>query len=134
MSDGTAEHTLVPDPRPRGTSRVAKLMHELEVARGERDQSKRERDQLEEEIQIVEAKRDEERDEAEFELGTVQQELTRVMGKYEALLAEFDQLKLQLESRLALTSTDPVALALTSTDSVALALTCLLYTSDAADE
>ena len=118
-----ADRTLVPNRRPPDTPTVAKLMHELEVARGERDQSKRERDQLEEEIQIVEAKRDEERDEAEFELGTVQQELTRVMGKYEALLAEFDQLKLQLESRLALTSTDPVALALTSTDSVALALT-----------
>ena len=87
------------------------------MVRGERDQSKRERDQLEDEIQIA----DEAREQVEFELGTVQQELTRVMGKYEALLAEFDHLKLQLESRLALTSTDPVALALTSTDSVALA-------------
>ena len=45
VSDGAAEHTLVPDPRPRSTPRVAKLMHDLEVAIGERDQSKRERDQ-----------------------------------------------------------------------------------------
>ena len=118
VSDGTAEHTLVPDPRPRGTSRVAKLMHELEVARGERDQSKRERDQLEEEIQIVEV----ERDEAQFELGTAQQEYKSLLAQNVRLQAEnehLENLTTRLESRLALTSTDSVALALTSTDSVA---------------
>ena len=65
---------------------------------------------------------EEERDQALFELGTVQEELSCVKSDHEALLVEFDQLKIQYE-RLALTSTDPVALALTSTDPVALALT-----------
>ena len=117
-----ADRTLVPNRRPPDTPTVAKLMHELEVVRGERDQSKRERDQLEEEIQIVEV----ERDEAQFELGTAQQEYKSLLAQNVRLQAEnehLENLTTQLESRLALTSTDPVALALTSTDSVALALT-----------
>ena len=121
-SSGAAERTLVPNRRPPDTPTVAKLMHELEVVRGERDQSKRERDQLEEEIQIVEV----ERDEAQFELGTAQQEYKSLLAQNVRLQAEnehLENLTTQLESRLALTSTDPVALALTSTDSVALALT-----------
>ena len=117
-----ADRTLVPNRRPPDTPTVAKLMHELEVVRGERDQSKRERDQLEEEIQIVEV----ERDEAQFELGTAQQEYKSLLAQNVRLQAEnehLENLTTQLESRLALTSTDPVALALTSTYSVALALT-----------
>ena len=117
-----ADRTLVPNRRPPDTPTVAKLMHELEVVRGERDQSKRERDQLEEEIQIVEV----ERDEAQFELGTAQQEYKSLLAQNVRLQAEnehLENLTTQLEPRLALTSTDPVALALTSTDSVALALT-----------
>ena len=117
-----AERTLVPNRRPPDTPTVAKLMHELEVVRGERDQSKRERDQLEEEIQFVE----EERDQAQLELGTAKQEYKSLLAQNVRLQAEnehLENLTTQLESRLALTSTDPVALALTSTDSVALALT-----------
>ena len=117
-----ADRTLVPNRRPPDTPTVAKLMHELEVVRGERDQSKRERDQLEEEIQFVE----EERDQAQLELGTAKQEYKSLLAQNVRLQAEnehLENLTTQLESRLALTSTDPVALALTSTDSVALALT-----------
>ena len=118
----TAVHTLVPNPRPRATSTVTKLMHELKVAEGERDELKLKLAHLDQELQATE----EERDVALFELGTVQDELSCVTREREALLATVEQLRAdnghlskQLESTLALVSTDPVALALTSTDSVA---------------
>ena len=118
----TAVHTLVPNPRPRATSTVTKLMHELKVAEGERDELKLKLAHLDQELQATE----EERDVALFELGTVQDELSCVTREREALLATVEQLRAdnghlskRLESTLALVSTDPVALALTSTDSVA---------------
>ena len=77
MSDGAAEYTLVPNPRPRFTSTVTKLMHELKVAKGERDELKLELARLvrlSDELQATE----EERDEALLELGTVQDELSCV--------------------------------------------------------
>ena len=118
----TAVHTLVPNPRPRATSTVTKLMHELKVAEGERDELKLKLAHLDQELQATE----EERDEALLELGTVQDELSCVTRERDALLATVEQLRAdhehlskRLESTLALVSTDPVALALTSTDSVA---------------
>ena len=118
----TAVHTLVPNPRPRATSTVTKLMHELKVAEGEREELKLKLAHLDQELQATE----EERDVALFELGTVQDELSCVTREREALIATVEQLRAdnghlskQLESTLALVSTDPVALALTSTDSVA---------------
>jgi hypothetical protein len=118
----TAVHTLVPNPRPRATSTVTKLMHELKVAEGEREELKLKLAHLDQELQATE----EERDVALFELGTVQDELSCVTREREALIATVEQLRAdngrlskRLESTLALVSTDPVALALTSTDSVA---------------
>jgi len=122
VSAETAVHTLVPNPRPRATSTVTKLMHELKVAEGERDELKLKLAHLDQELQATE----EERDEALLELGTVQDELSCVTRERDALLATVEQLRAdhehlskRLESTLALVSTDPVALALTSTDSVA---------------
>ena len=118
----TAVHTLVPNPRPRATSTVTKLMHELKVAEGEREELKLKLAHLDQELQATE----EERDVALFELGTVQDELSCVTREREALIATVEQLRAdnghlskRLESTLALVSTNPVALALTSTDSVA---------------
>ena len=79
----TAVHTLVPNPRPRATSTVTKLMHELKVAEGEREELKLKLAHLDQELQATE----EERDVALFELGTVQDELSCVTREREALIA-----------------------------------------------
>lgn len=111
-SDRATERTLVPKSRLRCTPTVAKLMHELDEIKREREH---ERDQYDNEIHLVE----EERDQAQADLHLAQQDLTRAEICYEKLLAAYEKLQTENERPLALTSADSAALTLMPTVPVA---------------